>query len=57
METSKYRDKGPETLPEVTPEKTPEVTPEDVGQLSGGEVNQLNISGDKVGGKKGGGNA
>jgi len=43
QDVSKYQDKGLEHTPEHTPEVTPRVTPENVGHLSGGEVNQLNI--------------
>lgn len=45
--SDKYQEKGLEKTPEkaVGGDKTPEVTPENVGHLSGGEVNFLNISG------------
>ncbi len=43
---SKFQDKGLENTPEKTPETAPRVVPENVGHLSGGEVNQLNVGAD-----------
>lgn len=48
-ETTQYQERGLEKTPEKTPEVTPVRTPENVGHLSGGEVNQLNIAGREPG--------